>query len=153
MRYTEKGTEWKKYKYKKSTATKMFYLVKCLTLQTTRLYHSCDTDTAEALHMAGEGKYFLLRCIFFPCLFLADWILFDAVLLGYLSHSDNRQGILPEHLASFRACIIFKVAASGLMRKTGKAPATHNAVLLSTAPFQHCRFLSCVLEPSVYTVL
>jgi len=44
--------------------------------------------------------------------------------------------MLPEHLASLRECIIFKIAASGLMRKTGKAPAIHNADLLPTVPFQ-----------------
>lgn len=75
-------------------------------------------------------------------LLILSWLnRFWYILLGYLSHSDNRHGILPQHLASFRSCIIFKVAASGLTRKTGKVPATHRiAGLLSTAPFQHSNF-------------
>lgn len=102
------------------------------------LYHDCDTDLAEALHASGEGKYFLLLIL--SCLNLVGKL--ETVLLGYLSHLDNRQGMLPEHLASVRACIIFKVAASGLVRKIGEAPATHNAVLFPKAPFQHYKCIS-----------
>lgn len=97
---------------------------------------------------SGEGNYFLKVQFFF--LLILSWLNMVWYSFAWILESFRQQTGHFARALGFRTCIIFKVAASGLMRKTGEVPATHwIAVLLSTSPFQNCKFPSCMLESSV----